>query len=275
MKIRGYKYLAGALMLFFEVGWCIDVSRLSQKEATHPCVSYVSCDISSHFLCSKNTEKTWSILFEGCNLKQIHELRSVPRNKELLAGLCRADIVLSTKIPEIIFSKAARDVSFFSKIGNILDATKYRILSFVQFSRCDLDESALSMATLLASTSLPWNKLICTFRSMFKDGVFHDYSLSEALFVMFLCPEPPGFLSALLFGQNYKKDVGFYIECLAGATKKVMEMKGKKIKGLREIELWKGETYVENIFRQYLESYIIVKEEAGGTKGSAGKAKRD
>jgi hypothetical protein len=200
----------------------------------------------------------------------------VPRNKELLAGLCRADIVLSAKVPEIIFSKAGRDVAFFDKIGSILDAPRYRILSLVLSSKRGLDESALSMATLLASTSLPWNNLISTFRSMFKDGVFHDYSLSEALFVLFLRPEPPGFWSTLFRENNYKKDVDFYIDCLAGATKKVMQMKGKPIKDLREVGLLNHETYAENIFRQYLESIsIAVKEDAAGTKEFTGKTKID
>lgn len=114
----------------------------------------------------------------------------------------------------------------------------------------DYPDDELWKFSLMSSVSLPWDELICVFRELYPDGIFCNYSFEDAVFILFLCPEYPGFFYRVTHSEKYQADMMFYTNCLAGAIKRWMEeVTGKEI----QVSGWnmKGKSIAENVYYAY------------------------
>ena len=120
---------------------------------------------------------------------------------------------------------------------------------FDKYHDLEIDEG-LWKTTLIISTDLPWDEFISILRHLYPDGLFQDYNFEDAVFILFLCPQYPGYFYKKYYSERYESELKFYSNCLSCAIRKWIE-EVKHITITVSGSEMKGETIAENVYYSY------------------------
>ncbi|MDR0632307.1 MAG: hypothetical protein LBF54_03680 [Holosporaceae bacterium] len=157
-----------------------------------------------------------------------------------LVGFCRAHLVLSGNLLQRMWEKV-----------NYLNLPK-EIQSILKSQKLDIsrDKSIPNKLLLFCSVKLPWNKCMETLQPIFKEGsLSHEYSIEEALFILYAHPETPG----LFARSHYAKERRLYERCVAASLMRILQEEGVEPEVGRA---WSTETEIDNATKAAACAYI-------------------
>lgn len=214
-----------------------DSNNSNYQKACTSIKNYVKDYLAVGFFKYQSIEKT---------IKNNNEITSLAR-----LNMVRAKIVLDSRNRAQIFDRL-QPANIDKDIKCLLEFKKSRLAVLADVYHASFSDEILEKWSLLASISLPWNDTIGVL-SQFSDtqGIKYDYSFEEAMFVLFLHAEHPGWLYKFRNRDKYEKELRFYINCLASAVKVWIEWQtGTKIQ-LAGYETM-GKSIAENIYLSYV-----------------------
>jgi len=191
----------------------------------------------------------------------------------LLLDDVRVRIAMSKKNRKDIF-EIVRIENIRKEIISLLKPAKQFILNeciFFSSQKKYLTDDIHWKFALFKSIYLEWDQYIRILHKLFPDGLFHDFSFEDAVFVLFLHHSQPGYLRRVFSSEKYKSELKFYVGCLAGAIKKWIEV-------VRHVHVpdprhpVKGNTLPEKIYNTY---WALYDEEGTPINQIDGKAKED
>lgn len=157
--------------------------------------------------------------------KVIAKFRSIEidslKKKMGLVGLCRAIIVLYGKYLKFINFFDDTEIPQYAIDLHAYDFKAIMIKNKYDRQSIDYSYSDLRKLSILIASSISWKKLISLIRTYFPEGLFHNFSLAESLFLICIHPKKPNAFELLT--SQYKKDVSLYIDCLAAAIQTLMQ----------------------------------------------------
>ena len=143
------------------------------------------------------------------------------KKKMGLVGLCRAIIVLYGKYLKFINFFNVTEIPQYSIDLHAYDFKVIMIDNKYDRQSIDYSYSDLRKLSILIASSISWKKLISLIRTYFPEGLFHNFSLAESLFLIYIHPKKPNAFKLLT--HQYKKDVSLYIDCLAAAIQTLLQ----------------------------------------------------
>ncbi|MBR1734948.1 MAG: hypothetical protein IJ730_05830 [Alphaproteobacteria bacterium] len=136
-----------------------------------------------------------------------------------IISFCRAHAVLSSSS-----LRAFKNINMSNLNSQIIDKLKNAKDDCKITSRCGINENDSDfMKVRLLAFSLSWDDYLSVFKNVFKEGVFHDFSSDEALFVLYSHP----IINSIKWYFVNKEDKDCYVECLAGALRTFIREKYK------------------------------------------------
>ncbi len=83
-------------------------------------------------------------------------------------------------------------------------------------NKCDLVSA--QKLSLLTAINAQWDDALCAMKKIASRGALsHEYTLTEALFILHLNPTHPNVFRRVFYNDEYEKDMMFYAKCITGA----------------------------------------------------------
>ena len=197
------------------------------------------------------------------------ELRKNMEFPRLLADV-RARITKSKKGRKETYEKI-RIENIRDEIRIFLGPRKKWILSRATFCKNYLTEEFLWKFALLQSDEINWDKYISFLHELFHDGLFHNFSFEDAVFVIFLIPIFPSTFYQVICSEKYKSELKFHVDCLAGAIRKWIESV-KHVSIPDPMHPVQGKNLAEKIYNSY---WVLIKKDKTPIEQIGGKVKKD